>query len=542
MPASKQDPVSNLALGGFRADPLEDKANIETADELWPRSPPFLSFGKFKRDSTEPQTIKSEVIDQDIILPDHEGPSVAGKRDVTTGTDPRADVEESASADDRAERLARFTALNREYVGLRNGKVNSDVGQSSLEGDTVQTPRNSPATIERRPVKRQRFFIELPTVESVYGKTKLRHGADTPSVKELNEKMEKMKNPKVKKLKGFGLSLDTVRDRLLAVGLDPYPITLEKEIQDVMVKRRFISSLYGGDTQSTLPHIGKHFLDAHGLDDFMYPNLDLNPHAPEMPGSPGLFFGANGEDATTWNDGHGPEVPMRVITRIRPGIWQYQGQYVLSPAQSLTREEWAVQSSKVHHTWAKQIMKKDWGRIVRCRVFLRKRYGRQVTEEEVEEAIQDTTNSYKYGINEKDIIQALLRGDEFIAVWTMKCVGYDVNFQRNLAEKYPTWVPPPSKPKKGQRRGGKGIAVVLKQEVRPDSDSSEEEGDDYDDESENGYEDMKRKKVPQKPNTISEKAQQVGKRKHDVIELDNEEEELVYKSRGTRSRPVLVWD
>lgn len=59
-------------------------------------------------------------------------------------------------------------------------------------------------------------------------------------------------------------------------------------------------------------------------------------------------------------------------------------------------------------------MNKDWGRTVRCRVSLRKRYGREFTEEEFEEAIEDNTNSYKDGINEKDILQDLLRGDE---VW-----------------------------------------------------------------------------------------------------------------------------
>jgi hypothetical protein len=38
----------------------------------------------------------------------------------------------------------------------------------------------------------------------------------------------------------------------------------------------------------------------HGLDDFTYPNLDLNPYAPEVSGAPGLFFVPSNEPAEEW--------------------------------------------------------------------------------------------------------------------------------------------------------------------------------------------------------------------------------------------------
>lgn len=131
----------------------------------------------------------------------------------------------------------------------------------------------------------------------------------------------------------------------------------------------------------------------------------------------------------------------------------------------------------------------------------------------------------------------------------MKCVGYDADFQRNLAEKYPTWVPPPSKPKKGsgRRRKGKKTTVSVKQEAQSDDDSNEEEKDHDGDESDSDYEEMKRnrhsasKRAPQTSKIIREKALDVGKkREHHVIELDIEEEEPVYKSQGTWSRPTRV--
>ena len=108
-----------------------------------------------------------------------------------------------------------------------------------------------------------------------------------------------------------------------------------------MVSRVFLSSVYGGNQQQTFPTISKEKLDIHGLDDFMYPNLLFNPCAPQMPGAPGLFFRARGQPA-----GHWPKV-QRVITRIDSNAWQYVGQYKLSPAPSLTKDEWAAEDPQV---------------------------------------------------------------------------------------------------------------------------------------------------------------------------------------------------
>jgi hypothetical protein len=32
----------------------------------------------------------------------------------------------------------------------------------------------------------------------------------------------------------------------------------------------------------------------------------------------------------------------------------------------------------------------------------------------------------------------------------MKCIGYDNRFQKEISERYPTWVPPPPKKRKGK--------------------------------------------------------------------------------------------
>jgi hypothetical protein len=132
-----------------------------------------------------------------------------------------------------------------------------------------------------------------------------------------------------------------------------------------------------------------------------------------------------------------------------------------------------------------------------------------------------------YDITQEDVGQAFLRGEEVsmsivscytisemssqsIAVWTMECVGYDVDFQLNLIEKFPTFVPAPSK--KGQTRKKATTTKTTpkfkadKKRKRIEVKSTDEDGDndDFEEESE--------------------------------IEV----KELVYKSRGTRSRPNNV--
>lgn len=119
-----------------------------------------------------------------------------------------------------------------------------------------------------------------------------------------------------------------------------FEIPIPQDIRDVVVTREFLSTIYGGNSQETFPSIGKEFLAQHGLNDFMYPSLDYNPAAPQIPGAPGLFLKTCG---------HGQEWPevQRVITRIAPNHWQYVGQYKLSPAESLTTREWREQSELV---------------------------------------------------------------------------------------------------------------------------------------------------------------------------------------------------
>lgn len=73
----------------------------------------------------------------------------------------------------------------------------------------------------------------------------------------------------------------------------------------------------------------------------MYPNLDYNPHAPDVVGNRGLFFrvgvGEAEEDHKVY----------RVITRMAASKWSYMGQYQLKAVESITVKEWHAQKPKV---------------------------------------------------------------------------------------------------------------------------------------------------------------------------------------------------
>lgn len=145
----------------------------------------------------------------------------------------------------------------------------------------------------------------------------------------------------MKKKEGVAFSLDTIRDRLLTIGLDLFPIPLDRSIRDVDITRQFLSQEYGGNTQDTFPRIRKEKFQEHGLDDFMCFNLDLNPCAPTTPGAPGLFFTLRRRAGEPW-----PKI-QRVMCRLSSSKWLYQGQYKMAPSESLTKEEWAQESQKV---------------------------------------------------------------------------------------------------------------------------------------------------------------------------------------------------
>ncbi|KAJ6579559.1 hypothetical protein DFH09DRAFT_1146900 [Mycena vulgaris] len=399
-----------------------------------------------------------------------------------------------------------------------------------------------------RPEKRRRIFMDgvvVPSIASVRSRAEAER-------QEIHRKLEQLRNPIVKKPKNVPtLSLDTVRARLESIGYEPYPIDLEKDILDVTVRRDFMAEEYGGNAQMTYPKIGDAFVAKTGMKYFMYLNLLYNPHCPEVPGAPGLLFDAdfpsdsddsesddsesddsddedenkykisnkNGDEGEEEGDGDKgkkkEEDPTRILfSRLDSATWQYQGQYVLAPAPPLTLNEWKQQSPQVRKTWAKQLSIKSWGRSIRADIVLRRQLGRKPTKRETKTALK-SDNKFKT-VTPEEISSAFNRGEVIIVVSTLECVGYNTNFQRDLAAKMPFFVPKPRKQvtkKPGSKRKGKkaapakrGAAPVSRGQKRKREEVDEEDDSDVGPESEE----------------------------------EQDRREIIYRPQGTRSRLIHV--
>ena len=104
-------------------------------------------------------------------------------------------------------------------------------------------------------------------------------------------------------------------------------------------------------------------------------------------------------------------------------------------------------------TWANVLATKTWGGDICARIRGRKDLGREPTTAEVDGLLE--SGRYKL-TTPQEVMAALDAGTEVpslnivivrsltmtiqrLTVWTLKCVGYDNDFQRQLSEKFPVW-------------------------------------------------------------------------------------------------------
>ncbi|TFK53322.1 hypothetical protein OE88DRAFT_1240586 [Heliocybe sulcata] len=241
------------------------------------------------------------------------------------------------------------------------------------------------------------------------------------------------------------LSRDSISARLAVINYAVYVVELEESIKNATVSRQFMTSYYGGNTQSTFPSIAPSHLERHGLDDFMYVTLSWNPYAPKFAGDSGFWFNPGLPD-----DNQESEEIHRVFVRLAAKKWLYVGQYKLVPALPLTIEEWKSQGEVMKRTWAEKIHRGEWARDVRAIVWSWKTKGQKPTKAEMGEAIA-RKDKYSH-ISPDDIRYAFDEGRLVVLAWCMKCVSYAEDFQRYIAREFAHWVPPPPKSKKRSKK------------------------------------------------------------------------------------------
>lgn len=389
-----------------------------------------------------------------------------------------------------------------EEIGFQLESVNElddATGVVKLEDEkkVLLAPHESQLGVEVRPPKRRRTLVPsvvVPTLALAHAK------------QEDYKKLKKLENPKVKKKKGVvQLSQDSVRARLNPIGLDIFDIPLPPTISNVGFPREFISTHYGGNTQSTFPTIGKKYIDLHGVIDYMYLNLCYNPHAPQVPGAPGLYYGWSGD----------PTMTFRLICRTESNEWTYVGEYKMGPCAPLSVEEWNSQNRVVKMTWARGTVEKSWGEDLRAKIRLRERLSREATEEEIDNAI-DAGEKFQ-DVTIEEVLAEYSSGREILHISTLKCVDYNAGFQQFLTDKYPSFVPKP-KAKKGSKKNmdrGPATPSRAKKNNSAKNNQSVETGE-------------KRKRRGRKRAQDNEEDEEEGEDHFD---------ELVYRPRGTRSRP-----
>lgn len=115
----------------------------------------------------------------------------------------------------------------------------------------------------------------------------------------------------------------------------------------------------------------------------------------------------------------------------------------------------------------------------------------------------------------------MTNGCQSIAVWTMQCIDYDANFQLNLLEKFPDFEPPPK-----EKSAGKGKKPTAANKVRSSRAGGKKTGE-------------KRKWDEVSEDEVESSADNGDNDDSEEESLENEVE-LVYRSYGTRSRPINI--
>ncbi|KAI5118550.1 hypothetical protein M0805_002930, partial [Coniferiporia weirii] len=247
-----------------------------------------------------------------------------------------------------------------------------------------------------------------------------------PDVEECREALGHLKNPVIGTFSVSELPADVIYARIRDIGFDIFPIRTRKPILDYLFTREDLRIACGGSPQGTFPKItnGK-YTSLHAYKRFMCPILEYNPHAPQIPGAPGLYFALH--DANLW-----PNREELVISRYATNKWNVMGRYEIKPSKPLTGEEFRRMPQRVQSTWADNVMKTRWGTLTLAAVHLRRQQRREPSTEEIQEHLTRGKEFLRKAVSRSEVETAFIRGEERINVWTMKCIGYDEDFKRRL--------------------------------------------------------------------------------------------------------------
>ncbi|KAJ3872399.1 hypothetical protein F5051DRAFT_339415, partial [Lentinula edodes] len=242
--------------------------------------------------------------------------------------------------------------------------------------------------------------------------------------------------PKIKA--EMNIDSNTFKERIARVSAPQYPVTLEPEsARWQTVSRKFISRTYGGSEVSTFPMIDPKKVAKHRREFWMFWSLEKHPDAPKRPGEPGIWY-----DSSPMKYTEDFDIVRHGFARMNSDKWLYLGDYKQCATEALTQREWLLQSDKFHRIWTSLVQKKPWARHARAGIHLRKKWSREPTMEEIADAAM--TEDFK-NVTIEEIKDAFDQGQQRLGMLVLKCVGYDNDFQKELIDKFSSWIPPAKK-------------------------------------------------------------------------------------------------
>ncbi|PBL03231.1 hypothetical protein ARMGADRAFT_1069794 [Armillaria gallica] len=187
-----------------------------------------------------------------------------------------------------------------------------------------------------------------------------------------------------------------------------------------IVARRLLLEKYGVAPQAFLGHLKPGRTSSLNKHMVALPQKRYNPALPSQPGAHGLLFSMRHH-----------VVGQTFALFVKEGtqaLWTYYGEYKGVLCGKVTKQVFIDQADEVKQDWAQKILvqKSDEYLSVKARISLRK-CGQSVTDSNVKNEMDrlKVMPKNRQDLRSRDIIDALVRGDEGLEIIRLECVGFD---------------------------------------------------------------------------------------------------------------------
>ncbi|KAG8927427.1 hypothetical protein FRC02_008221 [Tulasnella sp. 418] len=250
-------------------------------------------------------------------------------------------------------------------------------------------------------------------------------------------KLEKWPDVKVKvKKEAAELSEESVQRRLDAAGARRLDISaVDAQLLHRSFRRAKLTKILGGNPMTIFSRANELFCRIHQTPLIFYPELGWNPHAPRIPGAPGVLLIGIGKEIERES---GP-LFVKLGTE---ALWTYMGHYEYMPSEPLTKEEFAALSEEAKQTICDDHACRSWAKPFIAQLHFQKKYGRLGNRNELEEVIKQMrgiAGKWRYlnqVIDVDDVRQAFANGQRRLSSAVVNCIRYDLTFLEMIIERY----------------------------------------------------------------------------------------------------------